>query len=226
MPRPAQPLLSPTSIVDAALAIIDAEGLEAFSLKRLARDMNVQAPSLYYHFPDKASILEAVARAIVLETPRPRRRDPERWIEYFVTQSLNFRRTILRHANAAPVLLQFMPREVFGPVYEVGAAFLAEVGVPEHLQVLVLDGLDRFTLGAALTEAMKRPASRREIFPHLDPAEDPSLTRAVEANRFEPEELWAESIRTFLRGVADTRIAPVAPARDSARPLTPSHLPS
>jgi hypothetical protein len=148
----------------------------------------------------------------VLETRRPVRRDPADWIEYFVVQSLNFRRTILRHANAAPVLLQFMPREVFAPVYEVGAAFLAEVGIPEHLQVLVLDGLDRFTLGAALTEAMKRPSTRREIFPHVDPDEDPALTRAIEANELDPEALWAESIRTFLRGVADPRPAAVGAA--------------
>ncbi|MEQ3549926.1 TetR family transcriptional regulator [Pseudonocardia nematodicida] len=203
MPRPAQPLLSPASIVAAALAIIDAEGLEAFSLKRLARDMEVQAPSLYHHFPDKASILEEVARAIVLETPRPRRRDPEDWIEYLVTQSLNFRRTVLRHANAAPVLLQFMPREVLAPVYEVSARLLADAGVPTHLQVLVLDALDRFTLGAALTEAMKRPGTRREIFPHVDPAEEPAMARAMAANRLTPESLWAESIRTFLRGIVD-----------------------
>ncbi|WP_345384320.1 TetR family transcriptional regulator [Pseudonocardia yuanmonensis] len=206
MPRPAQPLLSYSSIVSSALAIIDEEGLEAFSLKRLAREMNVQAPSLYYHFPDKASILEAVARAIVLETPRPRERDPDNWIEYFVVQSLNFRRTILRHANAAPVLLQFMPRDVFAPVYEISAAFLSEVGVPDHLQVLVLDGLDRFTLGAALTEAMKRPASRKEIFPDVDPVTEPALTRAIDANDLDPETLWAESIRTFLRGIDDPRL--------------------
>ena len=201
MPRPARPLLSYASIVSAALAIIDAEGLEAFSLKRLARDMTVQAPSLYYYFPDKASILEAVARAIVVETPRPRDRNPDNWIEYFVVQSLNFRRTVLRHPNAAPVLLQFMPRDVFAPVYEAGAALLSEAGVPDHLQVLVLDALDRFTLGAALTEAMKRPATRREIFPHVDPAEGPTLARAIKANDLTPEALWAESIRTFLRGI-------------------------
>ena len=205
MPRPVQPLLSPASIVASALAIIDAEGLEAFSLKRLAREMNVQAPSLYYHFPDKASILEEVARAIVLETARPREWNPENWIEYFVTQSLNFRRTVLRHAHAAPVLLQFMPREVLAPVYEVSARLLAEVGVPEHLQVLVLDALDRFTLGAALTEAMKRPGTRKEIFPYVDPAEEPSMARAVAANRLDPEALWAESIRTFLHGITDPR---------------------
>ncbi|KAA9156752.1 TetR family transcriptional regulator [Amycolatopsis acidicola] len=202
MPRPAQPILSYDGIVESALAMIDADGLESFSVKALARAMNVRGPSLYYYFSDKAAILEAVARRIVQRTPRPRDRAPEHWIEYFVTQSLNFRRTILRHANAAPVLQEFMPRDVFGPIYEISARFLTEAGIPEHQQVLIIEGLDRFTFGAALTEAMKPPADRKDIFPHVDPLLQPSLSHSVSANELTPEELWAESIRTFLRGIA------------------------
>ncbi|NKQ56746.1 TetR family transcriptional regulator [Amycolatopsis sp. K13G38] len=205
MPRPARPILSYDGIVESALALIDADGLEAFSVKRLARAMNVRGPSLYYYFPDKAAILEAVARLIVRSTPRPRDRAPEHWIEYFVTQSLNFRRTILRHANAAPLLLEFMPRDVFAPTYEVSARFLAEAGIPDHQRVLIMDGLDRFTLGAALTEAMKPAADRKDIFPHFDPVLQPSLARSVSANELTPEALWAESIRTFLRGIVAGR---------------------
>src|ERR1700750_2272010 len=104
MPRPPQPLLDYDSVVATALMIIDAEGLDALSLPSLARELNVRAPSLYHHFQDKAEILRAVARAIVLETPRPRHRSPDTWVEFFVQQSLNFRQTVLRHANAAPIL--------------------------------------------------------------------------------------------------------------------------
>ena len=41
----------------------DREGLDAFSLPRLARELSVQTPSLYYHFRDRADILRTVARA-------------------------------------------------------------------------------------------------------------------------------------------------------------------
>ncbi|NKQ56757.1 TetR family transcriptional regulator [Amycolatopsis sp. K13G38] len=203
MPRPSQPLLSHEGVVTAAVKIIDTEGLDALSLPRLARELNVRAPSIYYHFANKEEILEAVARAIVLETPRPRDRSPENWIEYFVTQSLNFRRTILNHAKAAPILLRYPPRDVLARVYDRSAAFLIEVGVPDELHVLILDGLDKLTLGAALTEAMKKPRDRSKIFPHADPEEEPNLARALKANTRSPEELWAESVRTFLRGVTE-----------------------
>lgn len=211
MPRPDRPMLSRKIIVTAALAIIDADGLEAFSLTRLAREMGVQAPSLYHHFPDKASILEAVARSIIRETPQPVARDTDDWIEYFVALSLLFRRTILRHAHAAPILLEFMPREVFTPAYETSATFLEEVGIPPHLHVLVLDGLDRLTLGAALTDAMKAPAGQDRVFPHADPQQHPALVRAIGNNALDPETLWVESVRTFLRGIDAMR--PETPAR-------------
>ncbi|MBL7487643.1 TetR family transcriptional regulator [Frankia sp. AgB1.9] len=209
MPRPPQPLLDYDSVVVTALRIIDAEGLDAFSLPRLAREMNVRAPSLYHHFQDKAAILRAVARSIVLETPRPRERSAATWMEFFVEQSLNFRRTVLRHANAAPVLLQFLPRDVFTEVYDAYAAFLTEIGIPLHLQVLIMDGMDKLTLGAALTEAIKPPSDRGEVFPHVHPDQEPVLYRAVIANEHSPEELWAEAIRAFLRGIVDENRRPL-----------------
>lgn len=201
MPRPAQPLLSHPTVVTAALKIIDSEGLDAFSLPRLARELNVRAPSLYHHFQDKADILETVARAIVLETRIPRRRSVENWIEWFVELSLAFRRSILRHSNAAPVLLRFMPRDVLTKMYERSAAFLVEVGIPEDLHVLILDGMDKLTLGAALTEAMKSPVARSRIFANVTPDEEPLLARALTVNGRSAEELFAESVRAFLRGV-------------------------
>lgn len=203
MPRPPQPLLSYDAIVGAALQIIDSEGLDAFSLPRLARELNVRAPSLYYHFQDKAEILAAVARAIVMEARVPRERSVDDWIEWFVKVSLSFRRAILNHRNAAPVLLQFMPRDVLISTYEDSARFLREVGLPERLHVLVLDGMDKLTLGAALTEAMKSPAHRSQIFANVDAEDEPNLAKALIANERSAEQVYADSMRSFLRGALE-----------------------
>ena len=64
MARPSKPLISRASAVQASIEIIDAEGLDAFSLPRLAKHMGVRAPSLYHHFADKNEILTAIARHI------------------------------------------------------------------------------------------------------------------------------------------------------------------
>ncbi|HTC82023.1 MAG TPA: helix-turn-helix domain-containing protein, partial [Acidimicrobiia bacterium] len=60
MARPSKPLISKDASARAALEIIDAEGLEALSLERLAKELGVRAPSLYHHFADKAEILARV----------------------------------------------------------------------------------------------------------------------------------------------------------------------
>lgn len=211
MPRPAQPLIRYDSAIDAALRIIDTEGLDAFSLPRLARELNVRAPSLYHHFQDKAEILRGVARAIVLETRWPAERSVPNWVEWFVRLSLDFREVVLRHRNAAPVLLQFMPRDVLTRTYDTSTQLLAELGVPVERRILILDTMDKLTVAAAISEAVKGPDEWRQGFANADPATEPALAQAVERNPHSVDELFAESIRCFLRGALPD-IDPDAPA--------------
>ncbi|MEU9107068.1 TetR/AcrR family transcriptional regulator [Streptomyces xanthophaeus] len=64
MARPRKPLLSRALIVEAARALVDAEGLEAVSTRRLAAALGVSGPSLYNHFRTKDEILDAVADSV------------------------------------------------------------------------------------------------------------------------------------------------------------------
>lgn len=201
MPRPLQPKISRRSAVATSIAIIDAEGLEAFSLPRLAKELNVRTPSLYHHFADKNEIMSEVARAIVRKTTIPRKRAGADWPEWFVSLSMNFRQAILRHSNAAPVLLQFLPRNLLIDLYEESAEFLAASGVPTHLHVLILDGMEKLSLGATLAEAMRAPATRATIFPNVDAAKQPTLAKALAENEMTARRLFEETIRSFLYGV-------------------------
>ena len=51
----------PEALVDAALARLEAEGVESISLRDLARDAGVNHRAVYRHFPDKLSLLALVA---------------------------------------------------------------------------------------------------------------------------------------------------------------------
>ena len=130
MGRPRTPLLSRERVVDTALAIIDASGLDALSLERLADELGVKAPSLYYHFRDKAEILAEVARHVLLEAPIPRPRDDDPWTEWFVQVSMSARAVILKHRNAAPLLHEFLARDLLVNLYENAAAYLEPGGHP------------------------------------------------------------------------------------------------
>lgn len=216
MARPSRPLLSRARVVAAAIQIIDSDGLAACSLPRLAREFGVRAPSLYHHFSDRAEIMAEVSRAVVQETVIPRQVNYTDWVEWFVALALNFRRSILRHPNAAPILLEHVPRDVLSPLYDSAARYLTDNGVPTRLHVLILDGLESLTLGAALTQATKAPAARAETFPRFDRESEWALAEAVDANRWTTtQDLFAQSVRSFLRGTVDLTADAVP---DSRRP--------
>lgn len=59
--------LSGERVLRAAVAVVDAEGLQALTMRRLAADLGVEAMSLYYHLPGKESLLDGVADAVLAE---------------------------------------------------------------------------------------------------------------------------------------------------------------
>lgn len=63
--------LSPQQIADAALRMIDAEGIDALSMRRLGQALGVEAMALYNHFADKDAILDAVANLVLASVPVP-----------------------------------------------------------------------------------------------------------------------------------------------------------
>src|SRR3569833_1123180 len=62
-PKIGEAELTRESIIDAALAVQDAEGFEALSLARIARLLKVQTPALYWHLSGKAELYTCVADA-------------------------------------------------------------------------------------------------------------------------------------------------------------------
>lgn len=67
--------LSHDRIVDRAVAVADQEGINAVSMRRLARDLAVTPMALYWHFEGKDALLDAMAEHVVRDarfTDRPR----------------------------------------------------------------------------------------------------------------------------------------------------------
>ncbi|HWJ70844.1 MAG TPA: TetR family transcriptional regulator [Sphingobium sp.] len=61
-------------IVEAALALLQEEGIEKLSMRKLASRLAIRAPTLYWYFPDRSSILREIIKTLILEiierTPR------------------------------------------------------------------------------------------------------------------------------------------------------------
>lgn len=67
-PRPtAAQRLDRDAVLASALAISDAEGLDALTLRRVATQWNVTPMALYWHFKDKDALLDAVVGRVLSE---------------------------------------------------------------------------------------------------------------------------------------------------------------
>ena len=59
-----EPRLTRDLIVAEAIDLLNREGLDGVSLRKLAARLNIKAPSLYWHFADKATLLSAMLEKI------------------------------------------------------------------------------------------------------------------------------------------------------------------
>src|SRR3712207_6706763 len=64
---PKRTTLTPRAVVEGALALADSEGLEAVTIRRLAKELGVTPMALYWHFRSKGELLEGVAARIFEE---------------------------------------------------------------------------------------------------------------------------------------------------------------
>lgn len=102
-PPKAQAQLSRAAIRDAALAVIDAEGIGAVSMRSVSRTLGVDAKSLYHHVDGKDDLLDTVAEYILEQLRMPESTES---IEADLRAlAYEFRRVTLAHPEAATLVL-------------------------------------------------------------------------------------------------------------------------
>ncbi|WP_327260808.1 TetR/AcrR family transcriptional regulator C-terminal domain-containing protein [Streptomyces sp. NBC_01232] len=80
-----RPRLTPRRIVDAAVAVVDADGLDALSMQRVATELGCTAMALYRHVPGREHLLAAMADAAAGRPPAATgegwRAEVEAWVD-------------------------------------------------------------------------------------------------------------------------------------------------
>lgn len=187
-------MISKEKAARTALAIIDKKGLDGFKLLHVATKLKVQIPSLYHHFKNRAELMAEVARVMMLDTHVDH---PDRaldWKEMLLELQVASRRAMLKHPNAAPLLLQFLPRNLMLEHYD---RYIGRIGASAELHMTIIEGLEKLTFGSVLFSAMM--ASRKGTkAPEVDPRRLPNLSAALDANPFDDEEIFRETVRRYL----------------------------
>lgn len=89
--------LTRARILEAATQVMDADGLEAVTMRRLGRELGVEAMSLYNHVPSKEALLSGILETVMGQFELPRH-DGD-WLERLRDLALAYRRLLLAHPN-------------------------------------------------------------------------------------------------------------------------------
>ena len=200
-------------IVEEAVALLDAEGLDGVTTRKLAARLGVQSPTLYWHLPNKAALVTALAEAI-LEQEFPELTPPapeERWQDWLGTLAERLRRALLAHPDGARVLSAAQLSRKMAAFSELAMSSLVDRGVPLRRARVIVLTVERFTVGHVLEEQAPRPdAKAMEGFDLAVFTEQYPTVVAGIADYFEPEsgrtvdDLFRECLDVVIAGAITT----------------------
>jgi TetR/AcrR family tetracycline transcriptional repressor len=181
-PRAKPPALSKDRVVDAALALIDAQGVDGFSMRGLAEALGVYPTAIYWYVENRNALLAAVVgHALHDVAPEWRGDDWQAWLKDLFRR---YRAAVQRHPNIAPLIGAQLVSNA-----GVGAAFIDRI-----LTVLASAGF----AGDHLVHAYNAVIAVQVGFVTLEFAPAPK----------EDRESWAGDIKARLRD-ADAAAHPV-----------------
>ena len=161
--------LSRERIVEAAITLLDAEGIEALTMRRLADRVGSGVMSLYWHVDNKEDVFELALDSVLAYRELTRKASASNWRDEVVHLLGDWRACLLTHPWAALL----MPSRVLGPNslgrLEALARILSGAGVPDSELNVAIWSLWNYVMGATVTRANfdRSEEDRRAAQQHL-----------------------------------------------------------
>ena len=98
--------LQKDQIIKTALDLLDRDGLEGVTLRRLAKELGVQAPAIYWHIANKETLLDEIANVILNQRfdAIDFADDQRNWADWLRTMANELRTAMLAHREGARVV--------------------------------------------------------------------------------------------------------------------------
>ncbi|RKT82502.1 DNA-binding transcriptional regulator, AcrR family [Saccharopolyspora antimicrobica] len=198
MPQTRRGSLTRREIGLAALAVVDEEGAEALTVRRIAARLGVRAPSLYSHVDGKDDILELITEIITADMPALDLH-PADWRAGLLNWARTYHAAFAEHPNAVGIIARrAVTITESRQAYEDVIAMLVEAGMGPAAALRVVLGIDYVVLGSILapfSPAFDQPLG--EDFPLLRTAI--RATEPAEVNRT----AFREAVQSYIRGIPD-----------------------
>ena len=216
-----QPRLSRDAILDRALTVADAEGIDAVSVRRLARDLGVTPMALYWHVDDKNALLHALGDRLLggLDLTVDERMP---WPEQLRAFVVSFTAVLRAHPSAAMLIgsLPTVASENALDATEVALEILRRAGFSPEEAAHITTQIVRTTTSMVIAEldvipATGEPACTEEFLRSLPPERFPRVIEAAGplSAHEDPESFDDLVIELILAGVE----AAAARRRDARR---------
>lgn len=146
---PARQRLDRRRVLEAAIEVIDQEGLDALTMRRLAEELEVDPMTVHHHAKGKDSLLDGVAELLWEEIERPGQTSDS--IEVLRTLAHSVRDLFHRHPEAAALVLRctVLPRSEL-ELWRAYLDSLAAAGLDQP--AAVLRSVLTYALGASYAE--------------------------------------------------------------------------
>lgn len=144
--------LSRERVLQAGLKLVDQEGIAALTMRRLGKELGVEAMSLYTYVSSKQDLVDGVLECVYLEMPKVVSVDGP-WPDRVRSAAQSFREVLLRHPNTVPLLAGRPIRtEASLAVLESSLAELRDCGLTLEDADKVLTVIVSFTVGHVAKE--------------------------------------------------------------------------
>jgi AcrR family transcriptional regulator len=203
--------LTRDAIVDAALVLLERDGLQGLSMRRLAQELGTGAATLYWHVGNKEELLSLLLDRIVgeAEIPDP---DPENWQEQVKELGRSARRLLKSRRDAAQLSIGRIPAGPNSlPVLERNLAILMAADLPPRVISYASDMFALYVGGFAYEESLRAPPlggedvgqdQLREYFGSLPPEQFPTITAlADDLTAGDADERFEFALELMVRGL-------------------------
>ena len=221
MARPKVPLIAKRKALEVALDIVDNEGIDSLSIRRLAERLNVNGASLYHHFENKEEIVVGAAKLALEEVRTPQTRD-EPWQIWIMRNARQLRQALREHPDLIPVMLRREPLGIGVVQLDATVVLLEREGVPIGAIAPLITALELFAIGSALHEARAEGTSTGK---DIDPVRTPNLGRALELASVSADDIFDLVCRQIIDGVlaaATDKPSPQPAASDTSTEPAPA----
>jgi TetR/AcrR family tetracycline transcriptional repressor len=154
--------LTAAVVLDAAITLLDEAGLDRFSTRKLATRLGVRVGALYWHFPSKQALLDAVADRIVGEAYDESAASGD-WPEQAGAMVHALRDAMLAHTDGARLIAEASTPGPSAQAYiERLRGLLTEAGMDRSTAESAADVLTCYLTGHALEEQAHKTHQRAE----------------------------------------------------------------